>query len=191
VLREWRDDDVAPFLAMSSDPEVMHFYSALYDRAATDAAIARWTAHIAAHGFGICVVEHAGVFAGVAGLATVPCPSPIAREEDGHPVEVGWRLARPFWGRGFATEAAHAWLGYGFHAHDLDEIVAMVLPANTRSVAVMQRLGMVRDAAADFVHPKVTQGGIGVGGQPLNPHHLYRIRRAAFRPFHAIQTLKT
>ena len=183
MLRDWRDDDVEPFLAMSRDPEVMHFYSALYDRAATDAAIARWTAHAAEHGFGIGVVEHAGAFAGVAGLAHVPWMH-------GDPVEIGWRLARPFWGRGFATEAAHAWLGVGFHAHDLGEIVAMVLPANTRSVAVMERLGFTRDASADFIHPKVT-GETGVGGQPLNPHHLYRLRRAAFRPLHAIQTLKT
>ena len=86
-------------------------------------------------------------------------------------VEVGWRLAAEHWSRGYATEAARAALDYGFTTAGLDEIVSFTVPANSRSRAVMERLGMTHDPADDFDHPRIEPG------HPLRRHVLYRKRR--------------
>ncbi len=104
-LRPWRDADLAPFAAMNADPVVMEFFPRPLDRAESEAAAGRNREHFARHGFGLWVVEVPDVaeFIGVVGLAVprfeghfTPC------------VEIGWRLARAFWGNGYATEAARA-----------------------------------------------------------------------------------
>ena len=86
-------------------------------------------------------------------------------------MEVGWRLAADQWGRGYATEGARAALGYGFDTLGFEEIVSFTSAINRRSWRVMERLGMMRDAAGDFEHPNVPEG------HPTRPHVLYRIRR--------------
>jgi ribosomal-protein-alanine N-acetyltransferase len=87
-------------------------------------------------------------------------------------VEVGWRLARAHWGQGYATEGARAALEVGFTRLGLDEIVSMTVPANARSRRVMERIGMTRDSADDFDHPRVP------AGNPMRRHLLYRLSRA-------------
>jgi ribosomal-protein-alanine N-acetyltransferase len=86
-------------------------------------------------------------------------------------VEIGWRLARHAWGRGYATEAARRALQHGFEALGLEEIVSFTVPANLRSLAVMERLGMRRDPAGDFEHPRLPEG------HRLRRHVLYRLSR--------------
>jgi RimJ/RimL family protein N-acetyltransferase len=86
-------------------------------------------------------------------------------------VEIGWRLAPAYWGRGYATEAARAVLDDGFGRLGLAEIVAFTVPANRRSWRVMERLGMTRDSADDFDRPRFPEG------HPLRRNVLYRIRR--------------
>ncbi len=83
-------------------------------------------------------------------------------------VEIGWRLARAAWGHGYATEAARAALDYAFGTLRLDEVVSMTVPANLRSRAVMERLGMTRLEADDFDHPRLQEG------HALQRHVLYR-----------------
>jgi RimJ/RimL family protein N-acetyltransferase len=83
-------------------------------------------------------------------------------------VEIAWRLARPYWGRGYASEAARAALNHGFGELGLEQIIAVTVPANQRSRRVMERLGMARDPAEDFDHPNVPEG-------PLRRHVLYRM----------------
>jgi RimJ/RimL family protein N-acetyltransferase len=83
-------------------------------------------------------------------------------------VEVGWRLHPDQWGQGYATEAASASLRFGFDEADLEEIVAFTTTLNTRSQAVMERIGMVHDPEGDFDHPSVPKGS------PLRRHVLYR-----------------
>jgi ribosomal-protein-alanine N-acetyltransferase len=168
-LREWRDDDRAPFAAMSFDPAVMEYFLPFADRAATDAWIERMRAHNDEHGFAYWAVELPGVASliGAVGLSRVRFAGfPFAPA-----VEIGWRLARPYWSQGYATEAARAVLEDAFGRLGLDEIVAFTLPVNHRSQAVMQRLGMTRDPADDFEHPGVSKG------HPWRRHLLYRIRR--------------
>jgi ribosomal-protein-alanine N-acetyltransferase len=85
-------------------------------------------------------------------------------------VEVAWRLTRPYWSHGYATEAARASLDYGFGRLGLDEIVAVTVPANRRSRQVMRRLGMTRQPEDDFDHPNVPEGS-------LKRCVLYRLRK--------------
>ena len=164
VLRPWRDDDLEPFAAMSADPAVMEFYPALLSREQCEAVIDRIRGHFAREGFGFWALEAPGVapFVGFTGIAR-PGFMPV--------VEVGWRLARPYWGQGFATEAARAAVDWGFANLELDEIVAFVVPGNLRSQRVMGRLGMSRDADANFEHPAVPSG------HALRPHWLFRLSR--------------
>jgi ribosomal-protein-alanine N-acetyltransferase len=70
-------------------------------------------------------------------------------------VEIGWRLTQGSWGLGFASEAARRALAFAFEDQALPEVVSFTLPANTRSQAVMRRIGMVRDTAGDFDHPNL------------------------------------
>jgi ribosomal-protein-alanine N-acetyltransferase len=170
LLREWRDEDREPFAAMSADPEVMAGYAApLTDRAASDAWIERMRAHLAEHGFAYWAVElpSAAELIGAIGLSRVRFQAPFTPA-----VEIGWRLARPFWGQGYALEAALATIEDGFFRLGLDEIVGFTVPANTRSWRVMQRLGMTREPSTDFDHPGIPEG------HPMRRHVVYRIRRA-------------
>ncbi len=153
---------------MNADPQVMEFFPRPLESAESDAAVGRIRDHFARHGFGLWAVEVPGVadFIGFVGLAIprfeahfTPC------------VEIGWRLAREHWGRGYATEAARAVLEFGFRDLDLDEIVSFTTAANVRSRAVMERIGMTRSPEDDFEHPALAEG------HPLRRHVLYRTRR--------------
>ncbi|GAA3295793.1 GNAT family N-acetyltransferase [Streptomyces cinereospinus] len=166
LLRSWRESDRAPWFALNTDPEVRRYLPGVPDRARTDAGIDRFQAGLDARGWGFWAVEvrATGVFVGFCGLDPV---------EEGQPftgVEAGWRLARPAWGHGYATEAARAVLDFGFAALDLPEILAVTAPGNRRSRAVMERLGMTYDPADDFDDPNVPEG-------PLRRSVLYRLPR--------------
>ena len=172
ILRQWRDEDLEPFAAMSADPEVMEFLLPM-DRARCTEMVSEERAYIAEHGFGWWALELPGTagFIGFAGLGDIPASPPFP----GGAVEVAWRLARPYWGQGYATEAARAALADGFDRLGFDEIVAITTPMNRRSRAVMERLGMIHDKAGDFEHPRVPEG------HRLRPHVVYRLPRAAWK----------
>ncbi|MGD2134482.1 MAG: GNAT family N-acetyltransferase [Maricaulaceae bacterium] len=171
LLRRWREDDLDPYFDMHADPEVARHLLPPPDRETAAAQIDMFEACFETHGVGFWALERRDEpgFIGFTGL--------FVPQIDAHftpCVEVGWRLARPFWGRGYATEAARAAMADGFARRGLDEIVAMTSVMNARSQAVMQRLGMTRDPADDFAHPRVPDG------DPLKPHVLYRITASQF-----------
>jgi len=169
ILRPWREADLPAFAALNADAEVMAHLPARLAREESDALAARIVSHFEAHGFGLWAVEGKGgpPFAGFTGLQRVALEVPFAPC-----IEVGWRLARAQWGRGYAREAASAALSFGFGALGLDEIVSFTVPENERSWSLMQRLGMTHDAADDFDHPLLPEG------HPLRRHVLYRLPRA-------------
>jgi RimJ/RimL family protein N-acetyltransferase len=86
-------------------------------------------------------------------------------------VEVGWRLGSPYWGKGYATEGAKASLDYGFNSCGLKEIVSFTVPANKRSIRVMEKIGLKRDLSGDFAHPKLS------ADHHLSQHILYRLTK--------------
>ncbi|MCC7078928.1 MAG: GNAT family N-acetyltransferase [Acidimicrobiia bacterium] len=169
VLRRWREDDLEPFAALNADPEVTRFLPAPLDRAASDALARRADALFDEVGYGLWAIEVPGVaaFVGFTGL------NPVSFEASFTPaVEVGWRLTRGHWGKGYATEAARVALDHGFREVGMDEIVSFTTPGNTRSQQVMRRIGLRRDPHGDFDHPRLP------AGDPLRPHVLYRGARA-------------
>ena len=171
ILRDWRDDDREPFAALNADPRVMEHYPATLTREESDGFIDRAIAFIAEHEWGLWAVERRadGRFIGSVGLWAIPWDAPFTPA-----VEVGWRLSFDAWGNGYATEAGAMSIAHGFERLALDEIVSMTVPANLRSRAVMERLGLTRDPADDFDHPRLPVG------HPLRRHVLYRIERSVW-----------
>jgi RimJ/RimL family protein N-acetyltransferase len=168
ILRPWRDSDRQPFAELSADAEVMAHLMPLSTREASDAWIDRQSNHLTLNGFCFWAVELAGPaeFIGAIGLFRIGYEAHFTPA-----VEVGWRLARKFWGHGYAPEAAKASLDYGFETLKLHEIVANTVPANANSQRVMLKLGMTRDPADDFDHPMVPEG------HPSRRQVLYRTSR--------------
>jgi ribosomal-protein-alanine N-acetyltransferase len=172
VLRRWKHSDRAPFRSMNADPRVMEFMPALLTTEESDRMMERIEDHFEQHGFGLFAIEllESGLFAGFVGLAV---PEFTARFTPC--VEIGWRLAREYWGQGLATEGAREVLRHAFTDLGPDEVVSFTVPGNLRSRRVMERLGLARDAHGDFDHPKLPEG------HPLRPHVLYRMGSEQWR----------
>lgn len=166
LLRRWKDSDREPFAALNADPEVRAFFPGLLTRDESDALVERIEAGFDRNGYGWWAAEvvETGEFIGFIGLSPVGPELPC-----GPTTETGWRLARRFWGYGYATEGARACLAHAFGPLGLDEVVAFAAVGNVRSRAVMERLGMTHDPAEDFDHPAVP------AGHPIARHALYRI----------------
>ena len=173
MLRLWRECDREPFAALNADPVVMENFKSTMNRGESDALVDMIQARFAEQGWGLWALEAPGAtsFAGYVGLSFPRLGPPFPADL----VEVGWRLARPWWGRGWATEAATAALDHGFDVVGLDEIVSFTVPANVRSWSVMERLGLHHDPADDFDHPRIPEG------HPLRRHVLYRITADEWR----------
>ncbi|WP_329106250.1 GNAT family N-acetyltransferase [Micromonospora sp. NBC_01699] len=166
VLRDWRRSDLEPWAAMNADPEVREHLGPVLDAHQAAASVESFQHDLDRNGFGFWAVEirATGQFIGFTGL------DPVDQGMSFTGVEAGWRLARPAWGHGYATEAARAALAYGFDTVGLPEILAITAKTNHRSRAVMRRLGMTTDPADDFDDPESDPG-------PLRRQVLYRIRR--------------
>ena len=169
LLREWRSADRAPFAALNADPEVARYLATPLDRAASDALIERIEQRWREDGFAQFAVERLedGAFLGFIGVAKLPwAPDPVP--------EIGWRLAREAWGRGYATEGAREAMRFAFEDLLVPELVSYTTVANGRSQRVMTKLGMERvnpAARYDFLHPRIPEG------HPLRPHVTFRRTR--------------
>jgi RimJ/RimL family protein N-acetyltransferase len=168
-LRPWREADLGPFAELNADPEVMQLMPACLSREQSDRLAARAGAALAARGFGLwaCELQATAELLGYVGLAEVGFTAPFTPC-----LEILWRLKRPAWGHGYATEAARACLTFAFAKLRAPEVVAFTVPRNVRSRAVMERLSMHHDPAEDFEHPRLPEG------HPLRAHVLYRIAAA-------------
>ncbi|HZK98930.1 MAG TPA: GNAT family N-acetyltransferase [Caulobacteraceae bacterium] len=150
ILRPWRPEDLEPFALMSADAEVMRWLGGVITREQAVVYVARTELSFSTLGMGRFAIERRAdrAFIGSCGLMPGHEGIPIAPY-----VDIGWRLARSAWGRGFATEAALAVMGDGFGRLGLREIAAVTAQINLRSRAVMERLGMTRDRRHDFGDP--------------------------------------
>jgi RimJ/RimL family protein N-acetyltransferase len=158
LMRRWLDADREPFAAMNADPEVMRFFPSMLDRPGSDALVDRFEAVFEERGYGPWALElrETGEFIGFTGLLPMPAGVP---GEGG--MEIGWRLARAAWKRGYATEAAAAGVDFAFEVAGLTEIWSHTAVVNSPSIAVMRRIGLSHVATAD--NPRVPDG-------PLRPH---------------------
>jgi ribosomal-protein-alanine N-acetyltransferase len=166
LLRQWREDDLAPYQAINADPQVMEFFPRPFTPEETRAQVERFSAALAADGPGIFAAERRSdaTFIGFIGLAVPQFEAPFTPC-----VEIGWRLATHAWGKGLATEGAMAVREHAFGALGLEEIVSFTSRLNLRSQAVMRKIGMHHDADDDFDHPRLEPG------DPLRPHVLFRL----------------
>jgi RimJ/RimL family protein N-acetyltransferase len=170
ILRPWVEADRDPFIAMVTDREVGDWLGGARTRDQAMADFDRMLAFWEERGYGqLAVVRKAdGALVGRVGCRRQPV-------EWEHPmvgrVEIGWLLARDAWGFGYATEAAAAIIPWGFSLFEDDEIYAWTARTNSRSEAVMRRIGMVRMAEFDFEHPQLA------AGDPLRSHVVYLARR--------------
>lgn len=172
ILRPWRSEDREPFAAMNADPAVMEFFVSTMTKEESNAFVDRIEEGWAERGFGLWVAEEiaSGTFLGFIGF--------FHQTFDAHftpAFEIGYRLARAGWGKGYATEGAREAVRYGFEEAGLTDIVSMTCVPNVRSQNVMRKLGMTHDPADDFDHPRVPDG------HPLKRHVLYRLTADQWR----------
>lgn len=156
LLRPFADSDVEAVFAMRSDGEIMRFIRAPQTRRSeTKSWINLISSRWGSEKIGFCAVieKSTNRFAGWCGLWRL--------SETGE-TEVGYALLREFWGKGYAVEAARAFLHYGFDELNLEKIVAVADPENRASRRVMENLGMTFDYIGDFyerdlVHYSITR----------------------------------
>ncbi len=171
LLRQWQPSDLEPFAKLNADPMVMEHFPATRTLEETKAFVERIKETFDSRGYGLFATElqKTGAFIGFVGLM------PAQFESHFTPcVEVGWRLAKEYWGRGYAPEAARRVLKFGFELIKLDEILSWTATSNTNSMRVMEKIGMRRDLRGDFDHPNIPDG------HRLQRHVLYRLKSSEF-----------
>lgn len=151
LLRTFRRDDLPHYAALNAHPEVVRHLGGTPLTPEYSDEIAAWAQEChAEEGIGLLAVERRadGRFLGMCGL----------HHQESYPddVEIGWRLAYEHWGQGYATEAATAWLEHAFGALGLSRVISITDVGNRRSLAVMQRLGMLFDHRAEVVDDGVS-----------------------------------
>ena len=179
-LRKFTASDLDAFAALNSDPKVMQFFPSPLTKEQSVALIDRINKHIDDNGFGLWAAELRATneMMGFVGMQVVPY------ETDFTPaVEIGWRLARKFWGKGYASEASIACLQYAFNKLNLDKVVSFTALSNQKSYAVMERIGMKK--SGEFDHPKIKKG------HPLERHVLYEISKQEFQSTQFTDNLPT
>ncbi len=162
--RKWQDKDLLPMAALNADPEVMEFFPSTQSLEETKIFFQRVAKNFEDHGFCWYAVDvlKSREFIGFIGLAW------CEMEADFTPcAEIGWRLKKSAWGKGYATEGATRCLAYGFEELQFKEIYSFTTTTNIRSERVMQKIGMSKVGV--FEHPKMAIG------HPLRPHVLYHI----------------
>lgn len=167
ILRPWQEEDLEPFARLNADPCVMEYFPSVKSYTETVEEYHRILAHFKKYGWGFCAATLATnlEFIGFIGLRFDDFAAPFTPA-----VEIGWRLASKHWGKGYATEGALASLKYGFENLQLKEVISFTSTLNTRSIAVMKKIGMHHEITDDFDNPKLPEN------HPLRRHVLYRIK---------------
>ena len=164
ILRQWQQNDYAEFAKLTASVEVMKYFPSTLTTEQSDEGIERSKSSIKDKGFGFWAAElkQTNEFIGFIG---------INDPGDGYPfspsIEIGWRLAQRFWGKGYASEGAKASLEFAFKKLGLNEIISMTPVLNSNSMKVMQRIGM-QDTKQNFIHPKL------IKPHELAEHVLYK-----------------
>ncbi len=143
-LRGATAKDFEAIAAYMADPVVMRFLGDTKDRGDAWRSLAFTIGHWALRGYGMWAVERKsdGAMLGRVGLIN----------PEGWPgLEIGWTLARPYWGHGYATEAARAAITYGFLTQNVNRLISCIDPNNIQSQAVAVRLGETKGAAQNLI----------------------------------------
>jgi RimJ/RimL family protein N-acetyltransferase len=157
---------------MNADARVMEFYPGVFTPEQTKAMVEKIESSFEAKGFGLWALETLATkeFIGYVGFSEAQFESPFTPC-----IEIGWRLAYRYWGQGYAPEAAREVLRDGFDRLAMEEIVSFTSVLNTKSIRVMEKIGMKRYPKEDFLHPALEDN------HRLKPHVLYRLSKADWR----------
>jgi RimJ/RimL family protein N-acetyltransferase len=164
ILRTWSKEDIAPFAAMCADNEVMRYFPATLSFQETENLVNRFQERYEQDGYTYYVVEikETGEFIGFCGMLMQTYESPFTPN-----VDIGWRLKKAAWGKGYATEAARACLVLAKETLGLKTIISVASQNNTPSINVMQKIGM--EKVGEFEHPALKDT------PELNPCLVYKI----------------
>ena len=170
VLRQWLNEDYSAFAKMNADPVVMQYFPKILTREESNTMAVKIENRIAQNGWGFWAVELKGQasFIGFVGLNEPDYSLPVTPC-----VEIGWRLDKKYWGRGYATEAAEAVLEFSFKKLNLKEVYSFTPVSNSRSRALMERLNML-NTEHNFNHPLIPVNN------PLREHVLYKIDKSGW-----------
>lgn len=169
-FRDWEETDLEPFSRLNADEQVMRYFPKPLSTEETLRFYQTIIAEFKECGFGLYAVEvkNTNEFIGFIGFhratfeaAFTPC------------IEIGWRLKKEAWGKGYATEGATACLEYGFNHLALSEVYSFTADLNFPSKNVMKKIGL--GFIDMFHHPRLEKDS------PLSQHVLYRIHRQQFR----------
>lgn len=177
-LRQWQMSDLKPFAQINADPEVMRYFPTMLTESDSNALAIKIQKLIDHKGYGFWAVELLATqeFIGFVGLNEIDADSELAKalNIDESFLEIGWRLAKKYWGKGYASEAAKAALDFAFNDLLTQRVYAFTAEVNQPSQRVIQRLGMVY-TEQDFNHPNVEQG------HELERHCLWRMHNSDFK----------
>lgn len=151
-FRPWKPNDLDQFAAMNTDPMVMEYFPKPLSRKESAEFLDRLFNHYAKHGYCYFAVEilESREWIGFTGLAYQTYEAAFTPATD-----IGWRLKRSVWGRGFATEAVKRCLQYAFEDLGLQKVISTCPKQNHRSELVMQKIGMKK--AGEFDHPNLQE----------------------------------
>ena len=140
ILRDLQESDLPALIAMNQDPEVMQYFPKPYSQAESLRLYQGIQDEVKAYGYSLWAVEEkdSREFIGLVGLHHSDLRIFAGKEA----VEIGWRLRKEFWNRGYATEAAQACLDFAFQQAGLSEVYSFTSLLNQLSQKVMQKLSM-------------------------------------------------
>lgn len=150
-LRPWTMDDLQPMSELNADREVMRYFPSTPTKQETKNFITRMIDHQADHGYCYFATELLDTreFIGFIGLAYQTYEAPFTPATD-----IGWRLKRSAWGKGYATEGAKACVEFAFNVLNLSSIYSVASEINRPSLRVMEKIGMLK--LGEFDHPALT-----------------------------------
>ena len=149
-FRNWRTDDLNEFSKINSDIDVMQHFPSILSITETEEFILRLQNHYTSKGYNYFATEilETGELIGFIGLADQTYQTKFSPATD-----IGWRLKKSAWGKGYATEGAKRCLEYAFNDLNITRIISTCTINNKKSEHVMKKIGMIKKG--DFLHPKL------------------------------------
>lgn len=147
-FRNWSNDDLEEFAKLNADEDVMEYFPNPLSKEEVEEFIVKLRAHYVDNGFTYYATEvlDTGEFIGMIGIA-----QQVYKTEFTPAIDIGWRLRKDAWGRGYATEGAKRCLKYAFNELGIKSIISVCVINNVKSERVMKKIGMIKKG--EFNHP--------------------------------------
>ncbi|EAR00016.1 GNAT family N-acetyltransferase [Maribacter sp. HTCC2170] len=151
-FRNWEENDLKELEIMNSDVEVMEHFPKTLAKKENKALFEKLRLHYKKHNHTYFATEilESGELIGFIGLVFQDYKTDFTPA-----VDIGWRLKKSAWGKGFATEGAKKCIDFGFNKLNLDKIIAICTVKNSKSENVMKKIGM--NKIGEFNHPKLKE----------------------------------